>query len=143
MDEITSGQVRFLNPFMSFTNKKVLSRRLEEIFKEEFDIPASEVHAAADAAWQELSNTREEMKKKGEEVIALLKEDRQTRYRPRRTSLPCGPGDQPRYPGTDQLLRSCSADRGFRLRIWQKWNVRLSLWISGCTTPDSTPLPTM
>ena len=73
VDEITSGQVRFLNPFMSFTNKKVLSRRLEEIFKEEFDIPASEVHAAADAAWQELSSTREEMKKKGEEVIAYLK----------------------------------------------------------------------
>ena len=73
VDEITSGQVRFLNPFMSFTNKKVLSRRLEEIFKEEFDIPASEVRAAADAAWQELSNTREEMKKKGEEVIAYLK----------------------------------------------------------------------
>ena len=73
VDEITSGQVRFLNPFMSFTNKKVLSKRLEEIFKEEFDIPASEVHAAADAAWQELSNTREEMKKKGEEVIAYLK----------------------------------------------------------------------
>ena len=73
VDEITSGQVRFLNPFMSFTNKKVLSRRLEEIFKEEFDIPASEVRAAADAAWQELSSTREEMKKKGEEVIAYLK----------------------------------------------------------------------
>ena len=31
------------------------------------------MHAAADAAWQELSNTREEMKKKGEEVIAYLK----------------------------------------------------------------------
>ena len=73
VDEITSGQVRFLNPFMSFTNKKVLSKRLEEIFKKEFDIPASEVRAAADAAWQELSSTREEMKKKGEEVIAYLK----------------------------------------------------------------------
>ncbi len=73
VDEITSGQVRFLNPFMSFTNKKVLSKRLEEIFREEFDIPVSEVRAAADAAWQELANTREEMKKKGEEVIAYLK----------------------------------------------------------------------
>ena len=73
VDEITSGQVRFLNPFMSFTNKKVLSKRLEEIFREEFDIPVSEVRAAADAAWQELANTREGMKKKGEEVIAYLK----------------------------------------------------------------------
>ena len=73
VDEITSGQVRFLNPFMSFTNKKVLSKRLEEIFMEEFDIPVSEVRAAADAAWQELANTREEMKKKGKEVIAYLK----------------------------------------------------------------------
>ena len=73
VDEITSGQVRFLNPFMSFTNKKVLSKRLEDIFREEFDIPVSEVRAAADAAWQELANTREEMKKKGEEVIAYLK----------------------------------------------------------------------
>ena len=73
VDEITSGQVRFLNPFMSFTNKKVLSKRLAEIFREEFDIPVSEVRAAADTAWQELANTREEMKKKGEEVIAYLK----------------------------------------------------------------------
>ena len=73
VDEITSGKVRFINPFMSFSNKKVLTRRLEEIFKEEFNIPAQEIRTAVDTAWKELNDTREDMKRKGEEVIAYLK----------------------------------------------------------------------
>ncbi len=73
VDEITSGKVRFINPFISFSNKKVLTRRLEEIFKEEFDIPAREIRTAVDTAWKELNDTREDMKRKGEEVIAYLK----------------------------------------------------------------------
>ena len=74
VDEITSGKVRFLNPFMSFSDQKVLSKQLEEVFKKEFDIPASETRAAVDAAWKELNHTREDMKRKGEEVIKYLKE---------------------------------------------------------------------
>ena len=74
VDEITSGKVRFLNPFMSFSDESVLSGQLEEVFKKEFDIPVSETRAAVKAAWEELKNTREDIKKKGEEVLNYLKE---------------------------------------------------------------------
>ena len=74
VDEITSGQVRFLNPFMAFTNLDVLTEQLVHTFTEEFSIPAEEIKTAAKTAWQELSNAREDIKRKGEETLAYLKE---------------------------------------------------------------------
>ena len=74
VDEITSGSVRFLNPFMSFGSKEALTKRLVEEFQAEFQIPAVEIRAAADAAWEELANARDDMRKKGEETLQYLKE---------------------------------------------------------------------
>ena len=36
---------------MSFADEETLTKRLEEVMKEDFDIPASEVKAAVHAAW--------------------------------------------------------------------------------------------
>ncbi len=74
VDEINSGKMRFLNPFMSFANKETLTRRLTEEFGKEFSIPAGEIKAAADAAWAELENMRRDMYKKGEETLKYLEE---------------------------------------------------------------------
>ncbi len=74
VDEITSGQVRFLNPFMSFGNKAALFDRLVEEFTKEFQIPEKEIRSAAEAAWTELANTREDMRRKGEETLRYLEE---------------------------------------------------------------------
>ena len=74
VDEITSGQVRFLNPFMSFGNKAALFDRLVEEFTKEFQIPEKEIRNAAEAAWTELANTRENMRRKGEETLRYLEE---------------------------------------------------------------------
>ena len=41
VDEITSGSVRFLNPFMSFGSKEALTKRLVEEFQAEFQSPGS------------------------------------------------------------------------------------------------------
>ncbi len=74
VDEITSEQVRFLNPFMSFGNKAALFDRLVEEFTKEFQIPEKEIRSAAEAAWTELANTREDMRRKGEETLRYLEE---------------------------------------------------------------------
>ena len=50
VDDITSGNVKLYNPFMSFADEETLTKRLEEVMKEDFDIPASEVKAAVHAA---------------------------------------------------------------------------------------------
>ena len=75
VDEINSGQVRFINPFLALTDEKIATDRLVDIFKEEFDIPASEVRAAAHAAWEEMAAARNDMRKKGEETLQWLKDN--------------------------------------------------------------------
>ncbi|MCR4675215.1 MAG: 2-hydroxyacyl-CoA dehydratase [Lachnospiraceae bacterium] len=74
VDEITSGKIRFLNPFMAFTSEKILADQLVKVFDEEFSISESEVRAAAHAAWEEQEAFRNEMKAKGEEVLKYLEE---------------------------------------------------------------------
>ncbi len=74
VDEITSGKVRFLNPFLSFASEKALTEQLKLIFGQEFSIPPQEVEAAVDAGWQELKQMREDMRRKGEETLKYMEE---------------------------------------------------------------------
>ena len=74
VDEITSGKMRFLNPFMAFTNEETLSSQLVECFTREFDIPETEIRDAVSEGWKELAVVRLEMQKKGEEVLAYMEE---------------------------------------------------------------------
>lgn len=74
VDEITSGKVRFLNPFMSFADKDALFKQLQIVFEKEFSIPAEEVKAAVDAGWEELAAMREDIRRKGEETLKYMEE---------------------------------------------------------------------
>ncbi len=74
VDEITSGKVRFLNPFLSFASEEVLSNQLVQVFSQEFSIPAKEIKAAAAAGWQELNQIRQEIRQKGEETLKYMEE---------------------------------------------------------------------
>ena len=114
MEELRENRIRFLNPFMAFTSEAVLSKQLAEVFKKEFQISESETKAAAKKAWQELAAARRDVEKKGEEVLAWLKENRKTRDRSGRTSLPYRSGDQPWNRRYDHLIRLRGPDRGFR-----------------------------
>ena len=83
------------------------------------------------------------MQKKGEEVIAYLKKTGK-----RGIVLAGRPYhvDPEINHGIPELINSYGLavlTEDSVCPSWQTWNVRLSLWISGCTTPDSTPLPTM
>lgn len=75
VEGLKTENIRFLNPFMAFTNEEVLTKGLTEIFAKEFQIPATEVAAAAHKGWEELIASREDMEKKGEEAILWLKEN--------------------------------------------------------------------
>ena len=75
VDEITSGQVRFINPFLSIQDEETATKRLEEIFEEEFQVPRHETRRAAHIAWEELAAERRDMQKKGEETIQWLNDN--------------------------------------------------------------------
>ncbi len=74
VDEITSGQMRFLNPFMSFADVDALTSQLVKTFTEEFSVPEAEIREAVLAGWHELANAREDIKRKGEETLRYLEE---------------------------------------------------------------------
>ena len=71
VEEIGDGKIIFRNPFMSFRDKKTIS---DELVKEFTEIPAKEIIDAVSKAWDELQAARTDMQKKGEQVIAYLKE---------------------------------------------------------------------
>ena len=71
VEEIGRGEVILRNPFMSFRDEKTISEALIKEFKE---IPSIEIIEAVHKAWGELDLARSDMQKKGEEVLAYLKE---------------------------------------------------------------------
>ena len=75
VEDITSGKMRFLNPFMAFTSEEILTNQLVKVFASEFpEIGANEIKKAAHAAWLEQNTFRQDMAAKGEEVLKYLEE---------------------------------------------------------------------
>ena len=75
VDDINSGKVKLINPFLALTDEEILTKRLSEILKEEFGIHEQESHAAIHKAWEELANARNDMRKKGEETLQWMKDN--------------------------------------------------------------------
>ena len=61
VEELAEERVRFVNPFMAFTNEEILTQALVREFAMNHQIPADEVKMAAHAAWQELLASRRDM----------------------------------------------------------------------------------
>lgn len=76
IDDIENGKVRFLNPFMAFTNEEILTNQLVKVFGKEFkDISETSVRRASHLAWNELQSYRKDVERKGEETIRWCKEN--------------------------------------------------------------------
>ena len=75
VEEIVNKQIKFMDPFMAMTNKEVLLNQLIKVFKNDLNIPASEVTEAVNAGWDELSAVHADIQHKGEEVLQYLKDN--------------------------------------------------------------------
>ena len=73
VEEITDGKVRFRNPFMAFTSVHTITDAMVKEFGDE--IPAEEIRAACAAGWEELEQSRRDIRKKGEEVLKYMEEN--------------------------------------------------------------------
>ena len=72
MEELGEYGVRFLNPFMAFTNERILTKQLIKIMARDFSIPSREVEEASKQAWAELLKVKKDVEAKGEETISWL-----------------------------------------------------------------------
>lgn len=74
VESLSEYHIKFRNPFMSFTNEDILTKALVKEFNGEFSISEAEIRLAASKGWKELSQSRIDIMKKGEEVLAWMKE---------------------------------------------------------------------
>ncbi|HIU78751.1 MAG TPA: 2-hydroxyacyl-CoA dehydratase [Candidatus Avilachnospira avicola] len=85
VESLHSEHVDFMNPFLAFTDEKILTDGLVKVFmakfgrsgKDEFghEIPAmteAEIRSAAHIAWEELLTAKRDTEKKGEEVLSWM-----------------------------------------------------------------------
>ncbi len=72
VESITSGSVRYIRPFMAFTSEKILSDRLVDVCRKEWNIPESEVRRAARLAWDEQLRAKADVREEGRRVIEEL-----------------------------------------------------------------------
>ncbi len=63
-----------MNPFMAFTNEKILTDGLVREFVKNSRYLEAEIRMAAHAGWEELLASRSDMEKKGEETLSWMKE---------------------------------------------------------------------
>lgn len=72
VEEIGRGEAVLRNPFLSFANEKTVSDAMVKEFRE---IPASEIREAVHKALLEMDAARDDMRKKGEEVLKWMEEN--------------------------------------------------------------------
>ena len=72
VEAITSGQVRYIRPFIAFTSEKTAEERLVKLCREVWDIPATEVRAAARAAWSEQRRAKDDIRAEGRRLLAEM-----------------------------------------------------------------------
>ncbi len=73
MEELRTEQIRFLHPFLALDNQDALEKRLYEELAPYYEIPFSEIRDALDAAFSEADRVKEDLRRKGEETLAYIK----------------------------------------------------------------------
>jgi len=71
VDELNDPDINFMNPFLALTSESVMTDELVKVFR---GIPESEIRKAAHEGWREQQRVREDIRNKGEEVLAWMKE---------------------------------------------------------------------
>ena len=72
VEAITSGQVRYIRPFIAFTSEKTAEERLVKLCRDVWDIPTAEVRAAARAAWSEQRRAKDDIRAAGRRLLAEM-----------------------------------------------------------------------
>ncbi|NLJ77818.1 MAG: 2-hydroxyglutaryl-CoA dehydratase, partial [Tissierellia bacterium] len=73
VDEVMDEDLLFLNPFVSFDDRRGLFNRLRDEL-EGFEIPNREMRRAVNSAWDELMAYREDIRREGERILHTMEE---------------------------------------------------------------------
>ncbi len=69
VEDLEEQGVRYIHPFMAFTDENTVSDRLVDICREEWGICAHEVREAVKEAWAEQQRAKEDIRKEGARIL--------------------------------------------------------------------------
>ena len=77
VEELTTENIEFINPFLSLADRDVVTKRMsEELAK--YGVTKNEVSTAVDKGWEEWTAFRNDMHKKGEETLKYIEDHNMT-----------------------------------------------------------------
>lgn len=76
MEEIETEHITYIRPFLALDNPEALKDRMFREFSKYTDVTKEEINEAVDAAYTEAENVKEDIKKKGEETLKFLKDNK-------------------------------------------------------------------
>ncbi len=76
VEELNDKTVIYQNPFVSFESEKILADELVKYLGEHNQIPANEIRNASAKAYEELTDTRADIQRKGEEVLQWMADNK-------------------------------------------------------------------
>lgn len=75
IDTLEKNQVQLIEPFLAFTDKNVIYKRLCKVMEEFFNIPKSEVRNAVDLAWSELLCFKADLRSEGDKALRWMEKN--------------------------------------------------------------------
>ncbi|MGN0793838.1 MAG: acyl-CoA dehydratase activase-related protein [Aristaeellaceae bacterium] len=75
VEDVTSGKVRVLKPFVALTSEKVIADRMVRFFRETFGIAEKEVREAVHEAWMEQQCARADVRAEGQRALEWMEEN--------------------------------------------------------------------
>ena len=75
VEAVVDGEVRYIRPFLAFTNEKVAMERLVRVCKNEWNIVESEVRDAVHIAWEEQQKVKEDIRREGSRLLEQMEKE--------------------------------------------------------------------
>ncbi|MBE6783440.1 MAG: 2-hydroxyglutaryl-CoA dehydratase [Ruminococcaceae bacterium] len=75
VEAVTDGDVKYLRPFMAFTNEQILADRLVKLCLEEWSIDEKETRAAVNAAWNEQLKAKSDIREEGRRILEEMEKN--------------------------------------------------------------------
>ncbi len=72
VEAVTDGDVRYLRPFMAFTNEEILANRLVKLCLEEWSIDEKETRLAVSKAWNEQLKAKQDIRDEGRRLLEKM-----------------------------------------------------------------------
>ena len=73
VEAVSDGDIRYIHPFLAFTDEKTIAERLARVCREEWNIPEKETRLAVHAAWEEQQRAKADIRAEGKRLLEEMK----------------------------------------------------------------------